>query len=101
MTDNTNSAQNPFPTAGCPGKTELPTPKEREALDAMRLIKEHVREIKKELRFLKSPATEKDDKKIFQLEKRLAGLKKDWDTWEKRWGEAVRERMIYLGHEDP
>ena len=100
MTDKKDSSQNALPTASCPGQIELPTPKERESLDAMKSIKERVREIKKRMRPLENSGAGKDAKKNSVMEGELAGLKKDWAKWEKRWQEAVKERMVYLGHDE-
>jgi hypothetical protein len=100
MRDKKDSSQNALPTASCPGQIELPTPKERESLDAMKSIKEQVREIKKRMRPLKNSGAGKDAEKISVLEEELACLKKDWTKWEKRWKQAVKERMIHLGHEE-
>jgi hypothetical protein len=86
-----------LPIVACPGQIELPTPKERECLTAMRTIKGRVREIKKILR----ACLPNDPEKIKNLEQDLKALKEQWDRWEKSWQAAVRERMIYLGHEEP
>lgn len=96
MTDKTD-LNDSLPIASCPGKIELPTPKERECLNAMRAIKDRVREIKKILR----ACLPNDPEKIKNLEQNLKVLKEQWDRWEKSWQAAVRERMIYLGHEEP
>ena len=101
MTDKKDLPQNTLPSAECPGQIELPTPKERESLDAMRSIKERVREIKKRLRPLKASGLEKDAERVSELEREMSVLKRDWEKWEKRWQAAVKERMIYLGHEEP
>jgi len=100
MADNKDSSQNTLPTSSCPGQIELPTPKERESLDAMKSIKERVREVKKHLRALKTSAIEEDAEKISRLEEEMAHLKQEWDKWEQRWKAAVKERMIYLGHDE-
>ena len=92
-------SKNALPSADCPGQIEIPTPKERESLDAMKSIKERVREIKKDMRPLKNSGAGKDTEKVSVLEEELDQLKKDWTKWEKRWKEAVKERMIYLGHD--
>lgn len=99
MTDKKDLSQNALPSNTCPGRIELPTQKERQSLDAMRSIKARVREIKGLLQFLKSSSNEEDKRKAYDLEKELAVLKSDWDKWKKRWRDAVRERMILLGHE--
>ena len=80
----------------CGGKTcgpvEVPTEKEKEALDALRRIKRRVREIKAEL----ESGEEKEP-----LEKELASLREAWKAWQERREAAERERMVMLGHEDP
>lgn len=86
-----------LPQAACPGQIELPTPRERECLSAMRTIKDRVREIKRSLRTSHTSDTEKK----LEMEQELKTLKDEWLRWEKGWQEAVRERMIYLGHEEP
>jgi hypothetical protein len=86
-----------LPKASCPGQIELPTPRERKCLNAMRSIKDRVREIKKILRACHT----NDQEKIREMERELNVLKEQWDGWEKSRQAAVRERMIYLGHEEP
>jgi hypothetical protein len=99
MADKKDLSQNTLPGFGCPGKIELPTPEEKEALDAMRSIKERVRAIKKRLTNLNASCNDKDAEKKSELEEDLARLKVDWDKREKRRQETARERMILLGHE--
>ena len=94
------SPQNTLPSASCPGQIELPTPKERESLDAMRSIRESAREIKKRLRLLKSSGNEEDAGRISELEEELAALQKKWEKLEKKWKADVKERMVYLGHDE-
>jgi len=65
----------------------------------MRSIKARVREIKRLLQSSKSSSNEADKRKVSDLEKELAVLKSDWDKWEKSRRDAVRERMVLLGHE--
>ena len=84
---------------GCQGKLEVPTEKEREALAAMKSIKERVRALKKHLTALKASKNDETTGEILELEKELVHLKVDWDKWEKRRQEAAKERMILLGHE--
>jgi len=74
------------------GPHEIPTQKEKEALDALRGIKQRVREVKEQLEG--APGNE-------ALEQELKGLREEWDTWQKRKEEAARERMVLLGHADP
>lgn len=83
----------------CAGKMEVPTPREREALAAMKSIKERVRGIKKrrnELNALKDVAHAEE---IVSLEAEMARLKQAWDSWEAKRDAAAKERMILLGHE--
>ena len=82
----------------CPGQMEVPTPKEQEALAAMKSVKEHVREIKKRLSGLKKSGPDLDAVEIPALEKELNRLKTEWDRWEEKRKAAARERMIILGH---
>jgi len=100
MTDKKGISQNTLPGPGCSGKMELPTPKEKEALDAMRSIKERVRAIKKRLTKYNASNNDKDARKVSELEEELASLKVGWAELEKKWKEAVKERMILLGHEE-
>jgi len=74
------------------GPVEVPTEKEKEALDALRGIKLRVREIKAGL----EAAEEKEP-----LERELDSLREAWETWRRRRDAAARERMVMLGHEDP
>ena len=95
-----DSSKDNLPSAACPGQIEIPTPRERESLDRMRALKEDVREVKKRLRDLKSSWNKDDSGKISALEEDIRRLKTEWERWEKRWKEAVQERMIYLGHDE-
>jgi len=80
----------------CPGRLQVPTEEEKEALDAMKSIKERVRALKKSL-----AASERDAAtgETQVLEKELAHLKVDWDEWEQKRQKAAKERMVLLGHE--
>ena len=95
-----NTSQDNLPNAACPGQIEIPTPRERESLDRMRALKEDVREVKKRLHDLKSSANNDDAEKISALEEDIRRLKTEWGKWEKRWKADVKERMIYLGHDE-
>ena len=92
--------KNSLPSAGCQGQIEIPTPKERASLDAMRSIKESARELKKRLHLLKTSGTEEDARRALELEEELAGLQKEWEKLEKKWKADVKERMVYLGHDE-
>ncbi len=84
----------------CPGRIEVPTEKEREALAAMRAIKRRARELKGYLGEQKTPGPDKDGRDIGEMRRELTRLKKDWEKWEKNRRQAARERMILLGHEE-
>lgn len=86
--------------SSCQGKVEVPTEKEREALAAMKSIKESVRALKKRLAVLKASGRNETTGEIQELEKELAHLKVDWDKWEQKRQKAAKERMILLGHEE-
>ena len=59
----------------CSGKMEVPTPREREALAAMKSIKERVREIKKRLDELNALKNDAHAEEIVSLESEMARLK--------------------------
>ena len=84
----------------CTGKMEIPTPREREALAAMKSTKERVREIKKRLDELDTLKNDSHPEEIVSLEKELARLKQTWDSLETQRAAAAKERMILLGHEN-
>ena len=77
---------------------EVPSRDEQVALNAMRIIKERVRDIKKSLTEI--PSTQKDADESMALEKELERLKLEWREWEEKRDKATRERMILLGHEE-
>jgi len=83
----------------CSGKMEVPTPRESEALAAMKAIKERVREIKKRLDELSALKDDVHAEEIVPLEGEIARLKQEWDSWETKREAAAKERMILLGHE--
>jgi len=83
----------------CTGKMEMPTPGEREALAAMKSIKEGVREIKRRLDELNALKDDAHAEEIVSLEGDLARLKKEWNSWETKRDAAAKKRMILLGHE--
>lgn len=88
------------PDLTCPGKIEIPTDKEREALGAMKSIKERVRVLKKHLASLDTSGPGEDAEEILKKKNELARLKVDWNMWEEKRKAAARERMIILGHEE-
>ncbi|MBW1730127.1 MAG: hypothetical protein JRH08_01930 [Deltaproteobacteria bacterium] len=90
-----------LPVHSCPGHIQIPTEKEQEALEAMRKIKEQVREKKALLKEMRVSQTVENEQRILWLESELKVLKGQWDQWKKKREEAARERMILLGHEEP
>jgi len=88
------------PVRTCPGKMEIPTEKEKEALGAMKTIKERVRALKKRLASLDASDGDEGADEIVAKEEELARLKVEWDRWEEKRGAAAKERMIILGHEE-
>ncbi len=100
MRDN-DSTKELFPKATtCAGRIEVPTEKEREALAALKAIKERVRVLKKQLSSL-GPTAKGDTPERRAAEEEMASLKVQWKQWEERREEAIRERMILLGHQEP
>ena len=89
------------PVHSCPGKIEIPTRKEQQALAELRKIKQKVRETKALLKELKASSKGENQKKIDQLESELGSLKEQWDMWEMCREVAAKERMIILGHTEP
>jgi hypothetical protein len=83
----------------CTGKMEIPTPREREALAAMKSTKERVREIKKRLDELDAFKNDSHAEEIASLEGELDRLKQTWNSWETQRAAAAKERMVLLGHE--
>ena len=84
----------------CPGKMEVPTPREQEALAAMKSIKERVRALKNRFDSLDVSNRDEDAGEILTVENELARLKAEWDQWEEKRKAAAKERMIILGHEE-
>jgi chromosome segregation ATPase len=84
----------------CAGKIEVPTDKEIAALNEMRAIKFKVKSIKENIRQLLDSKNEKSRKRVSELERDLERYKTQWTEWQQKHKEAVRERMIILGHEE-
>jgi len=84
----------------CPGKIEVPTAKEREALAALKSIKERVRKLKGNLAELEVSDRDQDRKNTGKIREELVRLKEVWDKWEEKRQHAAKERMILLGHEE-
>jgi hypothetical protein len=82
---------------------KVPTDDEVIALNALRAIKERVREIKKQMSALSGtalsePASDTKNKQMHDLTAEMEKLNKEWKEWEGKRDEAARERMILLGH---
>jgi hypothetical protein len=85
----------------CRGEVEVPTELELRALNALRAIKNRVREIKKRITDLSKNHGQEKGEEIKHLQLQLAELKEDWNLWDEKRKEAARIRMIMLGHEEP
>lgn len=85
----------------CPGKIEIPTPKEQEALEAMRAIKNEGKALELRIAALQAERPEGWEGVLEDLQQRRDVLRTAWKDWEARREEAARERMVLLGHEDP
>ena len=83
----------------CCKKLEVPSEEEMVALNAMRAIKERVRDLKKRLSEVSSSHKEEDRTEALELEKKMEALKAQWDECEEKRKRAAKERMILLGHE--
>jgi hypothetical protein len=83
---------------GC-HKVEVPSDDEVVALEAMRTIKDRVREIKRDIFDLSD--NERDETYRKELENEMIRLRAEWKEWEKKREEAAKVRMILLGHEEP
>jgi chromosome segregation ATPase len=83
----------------CCKKLEVPSEDEVVALNAMRAIKERVRDLKKRLSEISSSHKGEDKAEAQELEKRMQALKAQWNDWEEKRKKAAKERMILLGHE--
>ncbi|MCG6880966.1 MAG: hypothetical protein LJE96_17710 [Deltaproteobacteria bacterium] len=83
----------------CTGKMGIPTPREREALSAMKSLKERVRKIKKRIDELRGLKDDTYAEEIGSLKGQLVPLKKEWNSLGRKRDAAAKERMILLGHE--
>ena len=70
------------------------------ALNAMRAIKERVRDLKNRLSEVSSSHKDEDRTEALELEKKMEALKAQWNEWEEKRKKAAKERMILLGHEE-
>jgi hypothetical protein len=98
-----NNGDQRYDTTACRklcGNIQVPTEDEVAALNAMRNIKDRVREIKKKISEISSSKKLEDVKRVSGWEKEMAQLKEEWDVWERKRKEAARVRMVLLGHEE-
>ena len=82
------------------GNIQVPPEDEVAALNAMRNIKNRVREIKKKISEISSSKKLEDEKRVSAWEKEMAQLREAWEAWERKRKEAARVRMVLLGHEE-
>ena len=78
---------------------EVPTEEELEALNALRDIKNRVRDLKKELSEVSTTDGDNSNERTSELHNKLAQLKGEWNKWDMKRKEAARIRMIMLRHE--
>ena len=81
-------------------RMDVPTEKEREALAAMKAIKERVRELKKAMHARNVSQNKSNEREVHDITAEMERLKEEWDQWEKKREEAAKGRMVLLGHED-
>jgi chromosome segregation ATPase len=84
----------------CCKKMEVPSEDEVVALNAMRAIKERVRDLKTRLSEISSSNREEDKGEVLRLKEKLEKLKAEWNEWEGKRKKAAKERMIFLGHDE-
>jgi hypothetical protein len=88
----------------CPkscGEMDVPSEDEISALQAMRRIKERVRDVRTRLSAISSGTVAEEPGEKETLEHEIGGLKSEWETWEQKRKKAAHERMLLLGHEEP
>ena len=83
----------------CCKKMEVPSEDEVVALNAMRAIKERVRQLKTRLSEMSSSNRDEEKGEALALEEQMEELKAEWNEWEEKRKKAAKERMILLGHE--
>ncbi|MGD9321215.1 MAG: hypothetical protein PVH99_14680 [Desulfobacteraceae bacterium] len=83
----------------CCKKMEVPSEDELVALNAMRAIKERVRQLKTRLSEMSSSNRDEEKGEALALEEQMEELKAEWNEWEEKRKKAAKERMILLGHE--
>ncbi len=84
----------------CCKKMEVPSDDEVVALNAMKAIKERVRNLKTRLSEISSSHKGEDKAEALELKKEVLALKAQWNDWEEKRKRAAKERMILLGHEE-
>lgn len=87
----------------CPGtcrQIKVPTDDEIAALNALRDIKNRVREVKKRMGEISHSQKREDRALLHELTGEMNRLKMRWKEWDRKRQAATRERMIQLGHEE-
>ena len=84
----------------CCKKMEVPSEDEVVALNAMKAIKERVRDLKMRLSEISSSEKEEDKGEALALKEKMEELKAEWNEWDEKRKKAAKERMILLGHEE-
>lgn len=79
---------------------EVPTDEELSALNALRKVKDRVREIKKRLSEIGLSIRREDILERSVLEDEMKALRSEWKNLEEKRERATRKRMILLGHEE-
>ena len=83
----------------CCKKMEVPSEDEVVALNAMRAIKDRVRDLKTRLSQVSSSQKNEHRAEVLALQEKMAKLKVEWNEWEEKRKKAAKDRMILLGHE--
>jgi len=96
---NKKTEGSPDEVDSCCKKMEVPSEDEVVALNAMRAIKERVRDLKTRLSEVSSSNRDEDKGEALALEQEMEKLKAEWNEWEEKRKNAAKERMIILGHE--
>ena len=73
---------------------EVPTDDEVEALNAMKILKFRVREIKNEISEISSDKRKEERSGLSRLERDLIMLKKEWDQWDEKRKKAAAVFML-------
>jgi hypothetical protein len=94
-----NGSREKATRVGCPGPIEVPTEAEREALMALKSIKERGRTLKKRIASLQGTNRPEGAATLLQMKEEMVELRTEWKRWEAKKQKAARERMVLLGHE--